>query len=82
MTSFERVNILLIFTIKLVLIYVFFNLDFSVLRRLVTLISKQATLQASHAAAIKQAQGASDQAKKLLDENEKLSVSLFWVVAG
>lgn len=44
-----------------------------VLRRLVTLISKQATLQASHAAAIKQAQGASDQAKKLLDENEKLS---------
>ncbi|XP_066912644.1 B-cell receptor-associated protein 31-like [Clytia hemisphaerica] len=44
-----------------------------VLRRLVTLISKQATLEASHAAAIKQAQGASEQAQKLLEENEKLS---------
>lgn len=44
-----------------------------VLRRLVTLISKQATLEASHAAALKQAKGASEQAKKLLDENEKLA---------
>lgn len=44
-----------------------------VLRRLVTLISKQATLEASHAAALKQAQGAAEQAKKLLDENEKLA---------
>jgi len=43
-----------------------------VLRRLVLLISKQATLEASHTATLKQALGASEQAKKLLDENEKL----------
>lgn len=43
-----------------------------ILRRLVTLISRQATLEASHAAALKQAKGASEQAKKLLEENEKL----------
>lgn len=43
------------------------------LRRLVTLISRQATLEASHEAALKQAKGASEQAKKLLDENEKLT---------
>jgi len=44
-----------------------------VLRRLVLLISRQATLEASHAATLKQALGASEQSKKLLDENEKLT---------
>lgn len=43
-----------------------------VLRRLVTLISAQATLEASHEAITKQAKGASEQAKKLMDENESL----------
>jgi len=46
----------------------------SVLRRLVMLISRQATLDASHAAALKQAKGASETAKKLMDENEQLTV--------
>lgn len=44
-----------------------------ILRRLVILISKQATLEASHSAALKQAQGASEVAKRLMDENEKLA---------
>ena len=58
----------------------FFNLHFfffffnSVLRRLATLISTLATLEASHEAICKQAKGASEQAKKLMDENEKLRV--------
>ena len=43
-----------------------------VLRRLVMLISKQAQLEATSEAALKQAQGASDQARKLLAENEEL----------
>jgi len=38
------------------------------------LISRQATLDASHAAALKQAKGASETAKKLMDENEQLTV--------
>jgi len=42
-----------------------------VLRRLVTLISSQATLIASNAAAMKQAQNATDTAQKLLNEKEK-----------
>lgn len=50
-----------------------FFLD-SVLRRLATLISTLATLEASHEAICKQAKGASEQAKKLMDENEKLRV--------
>lgn len=44
-----------------------------IVRRLVTLISRQATLEASHAAALKQAKGASEAAKNLMDENEKLA---------
>jgi len=43
-----------------------------ILRRLVMLISKQAQLEASNEAAMKQAQGASEQARKLLLENEDL----------
>ncbi|XP_078520701.1 B-cell receptor-associated protein 31 [Lissotriton helveticus] len=46
------------------------------LRRLVTLISKQATLLASNEAFKKQAVGASDAAKKYLEENEKLKKEL------
>lgn len=42
------------------------------LRRLVTLISSHATLEASQQAVIKQAEGATLQCKKLLDENEEL----------
>lgn len=58
-----------------------FYLTFSVLRRLVLLISRQATLEASHAATVKQALGASEQAKKLLEENEKLTVSYFIILS-
>ena len=54
-------------------IFFFFFFD-SVLRRLATLISTLATLEASHEAICKQAKGASEQAKKLMDENEKLRV--------
>jgi len=43
-----------------------------IIRRLVMLISKQATLEASHEAVIKQAKGASEQCKKLMDENDTL----------
>jgi len=43
-----------------------------ILRRLFMLISKQAQLEASNQAAMKQAQGASEQARKLLLENEDL----------
>lgn len=43
-----------------------------VLRRLIMLISAQAQLEASNEAAMKQAKGASDQARKLLAENEEL----------
>jgi len=43
-----------------------------ILRRLIMLISKQAQLEASSEAALKQAQGASEQARKLLAENEEL----------
>jgi len=43
-----------------------------ILRRLVMLISRQAQLEASNAAMMKQAQGASEQARKLLNENEEL----------
>jgi len=43
-----------------------------VLRRLVTLISRQAQVEAMYEAAIKQAKGASEQARKLLQENEDL----------
>ncbi|CAH1783240.1 unnamed protein product, partial [Owenia fusiformis] len=42
---------------------------FVVLRRLVTLISQQASLAASEEAAIKQAKSASDAAQKLMEEN-------------
>ena len=43
-----------------------------VLRRLVKLTLTQAQLEATNEAALKQAKGASDQARKLMDENEKL----------
>ena len=43
------------------------------LRRLMTLISKQAHLEAINKAIESQAKGASEQAKKLLSENEELS---------
>jgi len=39
---------------------------------LVTLISAQAALEASSSAMMKQAEGATEQCKKLLDENEQL----------
>ncbi|KAM3911966.1 B-cell receptor-associated protein 31 [Leptodactylus fuscus] len=46
------------------------------LRRLVTLISKQATLLASNEAFKKQAESASDAAKKYMEENDKLKKQL------
>lgn len=48
----------------------------SVLRRLVTLISSEATLTASKEAAIKQAKSASDMAKKLMEDNDKVNADL------
>ena len=48
--------------------------SFRLLRRLVTLISKLAVLEASHEAVVKQAKGATEQCRKLLDENEELKV--------
>lgn len=44
----------------------------SLLRRLVTLISQQATLLASNEAFKKQAESASEAAKKYMEENEQL----------
>ena len=41
---------------------------------MVTLISALAAVEASHEAVTKQAQGATDQCKKLLDEVEELKV--------
>ncbi|XP_018430751.1 PREDICTED: B-cell receptor-associated protein 31, partial [Nanorana parkeri] len=46
------------------------------LRRLVTLISKQATIIASNEAFKKQAESASDAAKKYMDENDQLKKQL------
>ena len=48
----------------------FFN--YSLLRRLVTLISQQATLLASNEAFKKQAESASEAAKKYMEENDQL----------
>ncbi|XP_075434492.1 B-cell receptor-associated protein 31 [Ascaphus truei] len=54
-----------------------FSLLLSILlRRLVTLISKQATLLASNEAFRKQAESASDAAKKYMEENDKLKKEL------
>ena len=44
------------------------------------LISRQATLEASVEAITKQAKGASEQARKLLDENEELRVSSLFTI--
>ena len=46
---------------------------FSIVRRLCTLISQQAQLQAQAEASQKQAQSASDACKKLMEEKENLS---------
>ncbi|XP_066470291.1 B-cell receptor-associated protein 31 [Tiliqua scincoides] len=46
------------------------------LRRLITLISQQATILASNEAFKKQAEGASDAAKKYMEENDKLKKDL------
>ncbi|XP_015216791.1 B-cell receptor-associated protein 31 [Lepisosteus oculatus] len=46
------------------------------LRRLVVLLSQQATMTASNEAFRKQAEGASDAAKKYMEENEKLQEAL------
>lgn len=54
--------------------FLFVNIH-SLLRRLVTLISQQATLLASNEAFKKQAESASEAAKKYMEENEKLKVS-------
>ncbi|XP_065830328.1 B-cell receptor-associated protein 31-like [Oscarella lobularis] len=43
-----------------------------VLQRMITSLCREARLEASHEAAIKQATSASDQAQKLMEENEKL----------
>ncbi|KAH1187951.1 hypothetical protein KIL84_009473 [Mauremys mutica] len=48
----------------------------SLLRRLVTLISQQATLLASNAAFKKQAEGASDAAKRYMEDNDQLKQEL------
>ncbi|XP_077920936.1 B-cell receptor-associated protein 31 [Halichoerus grypus] len=49
-----------------------FFFDCSLLRRLVTLISQQATLLASNEAFKKQAESASEAAKKYMEENDQL----------
>ncbi|XP_030828071.1 B-cell receptor-associated protein 31 [Strongylocentrotus purpuratus] len=49
---------------------------FIVLKRMCNLISKEATLIASNEASVKQAQGASDQAKRLMDEMDELQKEL------
>lgn len=51
--------------------FLFVNIH-SLLRRLVTLISQQATLLASNEAFKKQAESASEAAKKYMEENEQL----------
>ena len=51
-----------------------FSFHERLLRRLVTLISKLAVLEASHEAVVKQAKGATEQCRKLLDENDELKV--------
>ena len=43
-----------------------------VLRRVVRLLSHCSVLEASNEASLRQAQGASDQCKRLMDENEEL----------
>ena len=58
-----------------------------VLRRLVMLITRQAQVEASNQAALKQAQGASEQARKLMQENEDLlkgniSVTQYRILLG
>lgn len=52
--------------------------NYSLLRRLVTLISQQATLLASNEAFKKQAESASDAAKKYMEENDLLK-KVSWV---
>ncbi|XP_073228763.1 B-cell receptor-associated protein 31-like [Porites lutea] len=47
-----------------------------VLRRVVRLLSHCSVLEASNEASLRQAQGASDQCKRLMDENEELKKSL------
>ncbi|XP_054750980.1 B-cell receptor-associated protein 31-like [Lytechinus pictus] len=47
-----------------------------VLKRMCNLISKEATLIASNEASVKQAQGASDQAKRLMEEMDELQKEL------
>ena len=54
-------------------LHVFVIFVSSVVRRVVRLLSRLAVLDASHEAAMKQAQGAADQCQKLMDENEKLT---------
>lgn len=49
-----------------------FFLYLRLLRRLASLLSQQATLMASNQAFQKQAEGASDAARKYMEENEKL----------
>ncbi|XP_041458225.1 B-cell receptor-associated protein 31-like, partial [Lytechinus variegatus] len=49
---------------------------FIVLKRMCNLISKEATLIASNEASVKQAQGASDQAKRLMEEMDELQKEL------
>ncbi|KAI4873393.1 hypothetical protein NFI96_012307 [Prochilodus magdalenae] len=53
----------------------FINID-RLLRRLASLLSQQATLMASNEAFQKQAEGASDAARKYMEENEKLQERL------
>lgn len=48
------------------------------LRRLATLLSQQATMIASNEAFKKQAEGASDAAKRYMEENEKLQEVRMW----
>lgn len=48
------------------------SLYLSLLRRLASLLSQQATLMASNQAFQKQAESASDAARKYMEENEKL----------
>lgn len=50
------------------------------LRRLATLISEQAALEAKHEAALKQGLGATEQCKKLLEENEELKVRVIFIL--
>lgn len=51
------------------------NVQIRFLRRIMALMSSAAVIEASKDAAIKQAESASEQCKRLMDENKELTVN-------